>query len=144
VEQVGNDKQLKEVSEDAMDSTGSLDEPQAMESLLNDLLRYDEILGVIAVSVEGLVMGTAGVSGEDIDLAAALGASLVGVAERTTRRMGAGAATGLTISTGDGVMHLRNGGEFALIVFSDQCNSTLINAACDDAMRRFAEVLSPA
>jgi len=143
VEQVQNDKLLNDASEVAMDSTGSLDEPQAMESLLNDLLRYDEILGVIAVSVEGLVMGTAGVSGEDIDLAAALGASLVGVAERTTRRMGAGAATGLTISTGDGVMHLRNGGEFALIVFSDRCDSALIDEACDDAMRRFAEVLSP-
>lgn len=120
------------------------EEPQAMEALLNDLLRYEEILGVIAVSVEGLVMGTAGVSGEDIDLAAALGASLVGVAERTTRRMGAGAATGLSISTGDGVMHLRNGGEFALIVFSECCDSTLVNEACDEAMQRFADVLSPA
>lgn len=114
-----------------------------MESLLNDLLRFDEILGVIAVSVEGLVMGTAGVTGEDIDLAAALGASLVGVAERTTRRMGAGAATGLTISTGDGIMHLRNGGDFALIVFTEKCDSTLVSEACDDAMRRFADVLSP-
>lgn len=128
-----------------VDSDGSTrDEPRAMEDLLNDLLQYEEILGVIAVSVEGLVMGAAGVSGEDIDLAAALGASLVGVAERTTRRMGAGAATGLSISTGDGVMHLRNGGEFALIVFSENCDSTLVNEACDDAMRRFADVLSPA
>jgi predicted regulator of Ras-like GTPase activity (Roadblock/LC7/MglB family) len=119
------------------------DEPQAMEELLSDLLRYDEILGVIAVSVEGLVMGTAGVTGEDVDLTAALGASLVGVAERTTRRIGAGAATGLSILTGDVMMHLRNGGEFALIVFSERCDSTLIDNACDSAMQRFAEVLSP-
>jgi predicted regulator of Ras-like GTPase activity (Roadblock/LC7/MglB family) len=119
-------------------------EPQPMETLLNDLLRYDEILGVIAVSVEGLVMGTAGVTGEDVDLAAALGASLVGVAERTTRRMGAGAATGLSILTTDGMMHLRNGGEFALIVFSERCDSMLISDACDEAMLSFAEVLSPA
>jgi predicted regulator of Ras-like GTPase activity (Roadblock/LC7/MglB family) len=119
-------------------------EPQAMEALLNDLLRYDEILGVIAVSVEGLVMGTAGVTGEDTDLAAALGASLVGVAERTTRRLGAGTATGLSISTEDGALHLRNGGEFALIVFSEQCDSRLISEACDDAMQRFSEVLAAA
>jgi len=119
-------------------------EPRAKEALLNDLLRYDEILGVIAVSVEGLVMGTAGVTGEDIDLAAALGASLVGVAERTTRRLGAGTATGLSISTEDGVVHLRNGGEFALIVFSERCDSTLVSDACDEAMQRFAEVLSAA
>lgn len=115
-----------------------------MEALLNDLLRYEEILGVIAVSVEGLVMGAAGVIGEDIDLAAALGASLVGVAERTTRRLGAGSATGLSISTENGVMHLRNGGDFALIVFSEGCDSTLVSEACDEAMRRFADVLSPA
>ena len=112
--------------------------------MLADLLKYQEILGVIAVSVEGLVMGTAGVTGEDVDLAAALGASLVGVAERTTRRLGAGAATGLSISTGDGMLHLRNGGEFALIVFSERCDSTLINDACESAMKHVAEVLSPA
>ena len=144
VEQVDNDQQMASAPENAESSTGSLDEPQAMVTVLNDLLRYDEILGVIAVSVEGLVMGTAGVTGEDVDLAAALGASLVGVAERTTRRMGAGAATGLSIATGDGVMHLRNGGEFALIVFSERCDSMLVSDACDDAMLRFAEVLSPA
>jgi predicted regulator of Ras-like GTPase activity (Roadblock/LC7/MglB family) len=120
------------------------DDAQPMEELLSELLRYEEILGVIAVSVEGLVMGTAGVTGEDIDLAAALGASLVGVAERTTRRMGAGAATGLTIATGEGQMHLRNGGEFALILFTENCDSTLVSQACDEAMHRFADVLSPA
>lgn len=119
------------------------DEPRDMQSVLNELLRYEEILGVIAVSVEGLVMGTAGVTGEDVDLAAALGASLVGVAERTTRRLGAGAATGLSISTGDGLMHLRNGGDFALIVFSESCDTTLVNAVCDEAVRRLSEVLSP-
>jgi predicted regulator of Ras-like GTPase activity (Roadblock/LC7/MglB family) len=116
----------------------------SMEMLLHELLRYEEILGVIAVSVEGLVMGTAGVVGEDVDLAAALGASLVGVAERTTRRLGAGAATGLAIATTDGMVHLRNGGEFALILFTERCDTTLISDACDTAMREFADVLSPA
>jgi len=115
-----------------------------LELMLNELLRFEEILGVIAVSVEGLVMGTSGVVGEDVDLAAALGASLVGVAERTTRRLGAGAATGLSIATTDGMVHLRNGGEFALILFTERCDSTLIMDACDNAMRHFAEVLSPA
>ena len=115
-----------------------------METMLTELLRYEEILGVIAVSVEGLVMGTAGVVGEDVDLAAALGASLVGVAERTTRRLGAGAATGLSITTSDGMVHLRNGGEFALIIFTERCDGTLISDACDAAMRHVSEVLSPA
>jgi predicted regulator of Ras-like GTPase activity (Roadblock/LC7/MglB family) len=111
---------------------------------LGDLLRYEEILGAIAVSVEGLVMGAAGVAGEDVDLAAALGASLVGVAERTTRRVGAGAAMGMSIVTGEGMMHLRNGGDFALILFTERCDPQMLSAACDVVMERYAEVLSPA
>jgi predicted regulator of Ras-like GTPase activity (Roadblock/LC7/MglB family) len=120
------------------------DDGLTVGDVLGDLLRYEEILGVIAVSVEGLVMGTAGVVSEDIDLAAALGASLVGVAERTTRRLGAGAATGMSITTADGMMHLRNGGDFALIVFTERCDPLLVSEACETAMERYANVLSPA
>jgi hypothetical protein len=39
---------------------------------------------------------------------------------------------------------LQNGGEFALIVFSERCDSLLIGKACETAMRQFATVLSPA
>lgn len=132
---------MKSEDEGAMAMT---DDGVAVGDLLADLLRYEEILGVIAVSVEGLVMGTAGVASEDVDLAAALGASLIGVAERTTRRLGAGAATGLSVVTGDGMMHLRNGGDFALIVFTERCDAAAVSAACDAAMERYANVLSPA
>jgi predicted regulator of Ras-like GTPase activity (Roadblock/LC7/MglB family) len=128
----------------AIEERTMTDDELTAGDLLSDLLRYDEILGVIAVSVEGLVMGTAGVGSEDVDLAAALGASLVGVAERTTRRLGAGAATGMSITTADGMLHLRNGGDFALIVFSNRCDPLLVSDACDSAMARYANVLSPA
>jgi predicted regulator of Ras-like GTPase activity (Roadblock/LC7/MglB family) len=121
-----------------------MEDTQSVEAMLSELLEYEEVLGVIAVSVEGLVMGAAGVSGEDIDLAAALGASLVGAAERTTRRLGAGPATGLTINTGEGMLHLRNGGEFALIVFTEPCDGSAVTEACSSVMSRFANVLSPA
>jgi hypothetical protein len=52
-------------------------------------------------------------------------------------------ATELCILTSDGMMHLRNGGEFALIVFSERCDSTLVDEACESAMMKLAEVLSP-
>lgn len=120
------------------------DEARSVDVLLGELLRYEEILGAVAVSVEGLVMGAAGVTGNDVDLAAALGASLVGVAERTTRRLGAGPATGMSVTTTDGMMHLRNGGDFALILFTDRCDPLAVSAACDTVMERYADVLSPA
>lgn len=120
-----------------------MEESGSVENMLAELLEYEEILGVIAVSVEGLVMGAAGVTGEDIDLAAALGASLVGAAERTTRRLGAGVATGVSITTEEGMLHLRNGGEFALILFTEPCEAVAVNEACDSVMQRFSDVLSP-
>ena len=49
-----------------------------------------------------------------------------------------------SIVTGDGMMHLRNGGDFALILFTERCDSLLVSAACDAAMERYADVLSPA
>ncbi len=121
-----------------------MDEPQDVQTLLSDLLRYEEILGVVAVSVEGLVMGAAGISGDDVDMAAALGASLIGATERTTRRLSAGAATNLSITTPEGMIHLRNAGDFALVVFSEMCDPTLVTNACEETVRHFSEVLSPA
>lgn len=120
-----------------------MDEPVDLETMMDELLRYQEVLGVIAVSYEGLVMGAAGVSDEDVDMAAALGASLVGVAERTTRRLGGTASTGLTIASDDGMIHVRNGGEFALVVFSEPCDADHLGKVCEPVMRHLQGVLSP-
>jgi predicted regulator of Ras-like GTPase activity (Roadblock/LC7/MglB family) len=120
-----------------------IDGPEDLETMIEGLLRYQEVLGVIAVSFEGLVMGAAGVSDEDVDMAAALGASLVGVAERTTRRLGGNSPTALTITSDDGMINVLNGGEFALVVFSEPCDAEQIGLVCEPVMRHLQGVLSP-
>ncbi len=114
-----------------------------VDEVLGGLLRYEEIVGVVAVSVEGLVIGRAGVDAEDADLAGALGASLVGVAERTIRRLGAGAAREVSVATTDGMVHLLHCGEFALIVFSERCNALAIGDVCEGALDEIGRLLNP-
>jgi predicted regulator of Ras-like GTPase activity (Roadblock/LC7/MglB family) len=114
-----------------------------VDDVLVELLRHEEVLGALAVSVEGLIIGSAGVSGEDAELAGALGAALVGATERTVRRLGAGDAGTVSIATSEGMIHLRNGGEFALIVFSETCDGTALGQACQGAMTRIGELLQP-
>ncbi|MGI8475577.1 MAG: roadblock/LC7 domain-containing protein [Thermomicrobiales bacterium] len=120
-----------------------IEAPQAIQDVLSGLLQYEEILGALAVSVEGLVMGSAGIDGEDADMLAALGASLVGVAERTMRRIGAGAPSVMCIGAGDGMVHIRGRDEVALIIISEPCDATLIGAACEAALARIAAVVGP-
>ena len=115
----------------------------SVDQILGNLLAYNEVLGVVAVTVEGLVMGSVGLVDADIDLVSLLGASLVGVAERSTRRLGAGSAIAMNIMTGAGMITLRNGGDFALMVFSSPCHSTALHEALDRPMARMAQLLNP-
>ena len=114
-----------------------------VSQILTELLAYDEILGAVAVNVEGLVMGSVGLVDADVDLVSLLGASLVGVAERSTRRLGAGSAISMNIMTGGGMITLRNGGDFALMVFSSPCDSTAMHEALSRPMTQMAQLLSP-
>jgi predicted regulator of Ras-like GTPase activity (Roadblock/LC7/MglB family) len=114
-----------------------------VNEILSGLLAYEEILGVVAVNVEGLVMGSAGLFDTDIDLVSLLGASLVGVAERSTRRLGAGSAIGMNIMTGSGMITLRNGGDFALMVFTAPCDSTVLHDVLSRPMAQIAQILNP-
>ena len=118
-----------------MDGLGGVD------GVLVELLRHEEILGAVAVSVEGLVIGCAGVDDTDAELAGALGAALVGATERTVRRLGAGAPSTVSIATSDGMIHLRNAGEFALIIFSEQTDGAAIGDVCQGAITQIAGML---
>lgn len=114
-----------------------------VDEVLDELLSHEEILGALAVSVEGLVIGCAGIEGADAELAGALGAALVGATERTIRRLGAGAASTVSIATSDGMIHLRSGGEFALIVFSESTDGTAVGQVCQGAISRIEQLLQP-
>ena len=112
-----------------------------VDRVLFGLLRYREVLGAVALSHDGLVVGCAGVPSADADRVGALGASLVGVAERTARRIGAGVVNDLSINTPDGMIHLRSGGDFAVMLLTDRCDSLAAGAICEAAVRDLTEIL---
>lgn len=119
------------------------DEPNAIQEVVADLLAMREVLGVIAVSSEGLVLASAGVDGEDAEMLGALGASLVGVAERTIRRLGATSpAETLSIGAGEGMVHIRSGGDLALIVLTEPCDASRIHTASGEALSRISSTLA--
>jgi predicted regulator of Ras-like GTPase activity (Roadblock/LC7/MglB family) len=114
-----------------------------VDGVLVELMRHEEILGALAVSVEGLVIGCAGIDGTDAELAGALGAALVGATERTIRRLGAGSASTMSIVTSDGMIHLRSGGDVALIVFSEPTDGSAVGEICQGAITRIEQLLQP-
>jgi predicted regulator of Ras-like GTPase activity (Roadblock/LC7/MglB family) len=114
-----------------------------VDDILVDLLAHEEILGALAVSVEGLVIGCAGIDGSDAELAGALAAALVGATERTIRRLGAGTASLVSIITSDGMIHLGSGGDVALIVFSEPTDGTAVGHVCRGAISRIEQLLQP-
>src|SRR3954463_12619268 len=119
------------------------EEALSVDQILGNLLEIEEVLGVLTVTVEGLVMGSAGLVETDIDLVSLLGASLVGVAERSTRRLGAGSALGMTIDTHDGMITVRNGGDFAIMVFSKECDQRILHDFLPEPMEQIAHILNP-
>jgi predicted regulator of Ras-like GTPase activity (Roadblock/LC7/MglB family) len=119
------------------------EETITVDQVLRGLLEYEEVLGAVIVTVEGLVMGSIGLVESDIDLVSLLGASLAGVAERSTRRLGAGTALGLTIDTHDGMITVRNGGDFAMMVFTRSCDHRTLNEALVGPMEQITKILNP-
>lgn len=117
--------------------------PGTVNAALQELLRYKEILGAIAVSVDGLVIGSAGVEEEDADFLAVLGSSLVGVAERSIRRIDAGSAVSMSIVASDGMLTVCNGGSFARVILSEQGDSALVVSASHTTMTAMESILSP-
>jgi predicted regulator of Ras-like GTPase activity (Roadblock/LC7/MglB family) len=123
------------------DETVMMVDTGVVDNILLDLLKHEEILGAVAVSIDGLVVGSAGVSQTDAELAGALGASLVGAAERTARRLGAGLASDVSVGTADGFIHVKSGGDFAVLVFSEKCDGVAVKDACGFAVDEISKML---
>ena len=116
----------------------------SIDDVLFGLLRYREVLGAVVLSRDGLVVGSLGVSRTDADLVGALGASLVGAADRTARRLGAGVAGELCLNTSDGMLHVRNGGDFAVVLLTDRCDSLAAGTICQAAVEQIQGFLAVA
>ena len=120
---------------DGISANGGLGEQaKTIDDVLFELLQYREVLGAVTISCEGLVVGSAGISPQDADVVGALGASLVGATDRSARRLGAGAVREFSLGTDGGMVHLRNGGEFAVLLFTERCDSVQATALCDRAL----------
>jgi predicted regulator of Ras-like GTPase activity (Roadblock/LC7/MglB family) len=112
----------------------------SVDVILRTLLAYDEIVGAVAVNSEGLVMGSAGMTETVVSL---LGASLTGVAERTTRRLGTGSAVGISLVTTEGMITIGNGGNFAVMVFSARCDSIALLEVLSEPIRQIRAIVDP-
>ena len=122
--------------------TATDDGEKPIDQALFGLLRYEEVLGAVAISAEGLVLGSAGISPPDAEMVGALGASLVGAADRSTRRLGAGEVREVSLGMDGGMLHVRNGGEFAVLLFTERCDPAAAGEICAEAARSIASTLT--
>ncbi len=120
------------------------EDSRTVQELLVGLAEQDEILGAIAVSAEGLVMGSAGVEEDDADMLGALGASLVGVAERTMRRLGSSTgARSVSVGTGEGTVQIWARDDVALILLTEPAAATAMAAVAEDTLSSILGTLAP-
>ena len=128
----------REIAGDAAENEGE----KAIDQALFGLLRYEEVLGAVAISSEGLVLGSAGISPRDAEMVGALGASLVGAADRSSRRLGAGEVREVSLGMDGGMVHVRNGGEFAVLLFTERCDAAAAGEICAEAARTIGSSLT--
>jgi predicted regulator of Ras-like GTPase activity (Roadblock/LC7/MglB family) len=119
------------------------DRTTTVDAILRELLAYEEVLGAVAVNSEGLVLGTAGLIETDVDLVSLMGASLVGVVERTSNRLGAGATIGFSIVTEEGMLSVRHGGTFAVMALSAHCDTITLLDVMREPMSRIGAIVKP-
>ena len=113
-----------------------------VDAILRELLEYDEITGALAVNSDGLVLGSAGLIETDVDVVSLMGASMVGVTERTANRLGAGPTVGFAIVAKEGMITIRHGGNIAVMAFTSHCDCLAVLEVLDQSMNRISEFVS--
>ena len=116
---------------------------EAIQGQLRNLFDHPNVLGVVAASRDGLVLGAVGMLEEQAGLLAALGAPLASVAERAMERLGERAPDLLSISSADGMLHVQGSRELAVIILTDRCEMAPLAELINAAMRELSAVLSP-
>ena len=115
--------------------------PRDIDAILADLLDFEEVLAAVAINRDGLVVGSAGIDEADAEVVGVVAAPLVGAADLTTRRLGGGSASGVSVEAGQGTLHIRSGGDFAVVMFSEQADLALAADACGQAVKDIADLL---
>jgi predicted regulator of Ras-like GTPase activity (Roadblock/LC7/MglB family) len=114
-----------------------------VEQMLSDLLRYEEVLGAVVFSGEGLPLASAGVADADAELVGALGASMLGAVDRTSRRIGVGPVESVAMAASEGMIHLWCGDDLAVALFTETCHSPTIDSLGREVLHRAASLLGP-
>lgn len=114
-----------------------------MEQELTDLLRYEEIVDAVVFTGEGSPIASAGVPHTDADLVGALGASLLGAVDRTSRRIGVGPVETVTMRAGSSMVHLWCGDDIAVAIFTDECDRGAVQSLGEDILRQATAFASP-
>lgn len=83
-----------------------------MDEQLVSLLNYEGVLGVLATTSDGLVIAAAGLSGEDADVVAAAGTSLLGAQDPDDEQ-------GSSAEIAGGAIHLFAGPEISLVLLTE-------------------------
>jgi predicted regulator of Ras-like GTPase activity (Roadblock/LC7/MglB family) len=113
-----------------------------IQRVLDGLLERDEVLGIVATTRDGLVLGSAGIPDDQAVLVAALGAPLAGVAAQVIGRLGGEMAKSLSVNSPSGMVHVAGTPDLALVVLTDRCDLGPLASACDDAIGELSAIFS--
>ena len=114
-----------------------------MDKTLSDLLEYEEILGAIAYSSEGLVLSSAGLTRSDAEVFGAVGASLLGAVDSTSRRLGAGPITAVSFGAREGMVHCWAMNDLALAIFTEPRSPTALEILGQRVLNEISLVVDP-
>lgn len=113
-----------------------------VQQILDELLERDEVLGIVATTQDGLVLGAAGIPEDQATVVAALGAPLAGVAAQVIGRLGGDVAQSLSVNSPSGMVHVAGTPELALVVLTDRCDLGPLAQACDLAIEQLSSIFT--
>ncbi len=114
-----------------------------MDQTLTQLLRHEEVLGAVVFSGEGLPLASAGVAHADAELVGALGASMLGAVDRTSRQIGVGPVDSVSMMAAEGMVHLWCGDGLAVVLFTEACSAAAVESLGRETLRHAAEMFGP-
>lgn len=105
---------------------------------LSDLLSYREILGAVATTADGSVVDAAGLSAEDAILVVSLAGTVLAAADQTAHHLGTVGSDAITMTAGDGMLHLRQRHGITLIVVTERCLADPVATVIETAIEAIA------
>jgi len=114
-----------------------------LDAILKALSAPDEVMGSMVVGSDGFVVASYLKQDMELEKMAALLASIIETADRSTRRMKLGAFRGILVETDQGTIHLSNRFGITLVVLSDaEARLGLIRIRMQNALDALSEYLS--